>query len=690
MPFTDDGHGHHFRPAVRRIDAGVSFGGPVYIPKVYNGRNRTFFFFNYEKYRDRQNAYMGLGTVPTAKMRAGDFSETLTNRNLGTDFAGRPILENVIYDPNTRTTDSSGRFIVNPFAGNIIPNNRLDPVALKILSYIPLPTNPNSIVNNYELRNPFHKIQDLPSFKIDHNLNSSSRISVYFADEITDKDVGQDGFPDPISIRRALHINGINARINYDSSITPTLLLHLGAGVQRYVNPDSSPPSRSPISIQPACSALRARRAPASRALGRRHHHLRRPRAIVLATSTSFGPVNRGKYFGTKPTALAQSTWVHNNHTYKLGGEWKIDTFTNFRLRRPGPDFGFSTAQTAQPLYGGLFPAERPSATRSPVSCWPLQQRQHRQRPGAAVSQVVVGALPPGHLEGHTQTDSRLRITLGPAEAHARIERPHQRVQRDVINPNANSLPGGVIYEGNGPGRCNCNLVDTYPYASGPRLGVAYQLNAKTVIRAGWGIVYGSSNTFSYIGGGNSQGMGFNTINFTSPGNGVEAGKLVQRPLLGSERPVSAPAIIPACWSSGRRRAERAGRDRSQRRPPAAHQPVEHLGAARDHQGPGRRRSPTSATAAPGYRTTWSTTTPSTRQRCTALGLDITNAADRTLLTSSITSSIAVARGFKKPYANFPDTGTVMQSLRPFPQYAGIGSIWAPLGKPGTTRSRRR
>ena len=127
MPFTDDGHGHHFRPAVRRIDAGVSFGGPVYIPKVYNGRNRTFFFFNYEKYRDRQNAYMGLGTVPTAKMRAGDFSETLTNRNLGTDFTGRPILENVIYDPNTRTTDSSGRFIVNPFAGNIIPTNRLDP-----------------------------------------------------------------------------------------------------------------------------------------------------------------------------------------------------------------------------------------------------------------------------------------------------------------------------------------------------------------------------------------------------------------------------------------------------------------------------------------------------------------------------------------------------------------------------------
>ena len=63
-----------------------------------------------------------------------------------------------------------------------------------------------------------------------------------------------------------------------------------------------------------------------------------------------------------------------------------------------------------------------------------------------------------------------------------------------------------------------------------------------------------------------------------------------------------------------------------------------------------------------------------------SLGLDITNATTRTLLTSSITSPLAVAAGFTKPYANFPDTGTVIQSLRPFPQYNGIGSLWAPLG----------
>jgi hypothetical protein len=62
------------------------------------------------------------------------------------------------------------------------------------------------------------------------------------------------------------------------------------------------------------------------------------------------------------------------------------------------------------------------------------------------------------------------------------------------------------------------------------------------------------------------------------------------------------------------------------------------------------------------------------------LGIDITNPTDRTLLSSTITSAVAVARGFKKPYANYPDSGTVLQSLKPFPQYSGVGATWTPLG----------
>lgn len=682
MPFTDDGHGHHYRPAVRRIDGGVSFGGPVYIPKVYNGKNKTFFFFNYEKYRDRQNAYMGLGTVPTAKMRAGDFSEVLTNRNLGTDFAGRPILENTIYDPASRTTDSSGRFIVNPFPGNIIPTNRLDPVALKIMSYFPLPTNPNSIVNNYELRNPFHKIQDLPSVKIDHNISSTSRLSGYFADEITDKDVGQDGFPDPISIRRALHIEGINARFNYDQSISPTLLLHLGAGLQRYVNPDTAPPD---ITNFDSAGLLGLKGAPGTGF----------PRLSSVGTNTygglaqsplavfaTFGPVGRGRFVGTKPTSVAQVTWVHNNHTYKAGAEWKIDTFTNWSAQGLAPIFGFSNAQTAQPLYGTALPGG--TTIGHPFASFLLglynssnisnvQDPQYRKSSWAT------------YVQDTWKITRKLTLDYG---IRWDLQKPQRELngrtsgfRANIANPNANGLLGGVIYEGNGPGRCNCDLVNTYPYAVAPRLGVAYQLTPKTVLRGGWGLVYGPSNIFAYIGGGNSQGMGFNTINFTSPGNGVEAGKLSDglswnpTDLYGASynpgllvNPGAAVQGAPAVIDPNGGRPPRINQwNISVQRELASNLVVE--------------------VAYVGNRSVWLNQNGLVNynavdpNRLKALGLDITNPTDRTLLSSSITSSVAVQRGFTKPYANFPSTGTVLQSLRPFPQYSGIGSMWAPLGK---------
>ena len=84
------------------------------IPKVYDGRNRTFFFWNYEKYQDKNRATFGTTTVPNDALRNGDFSspQFWTQRNLGADFLGRPILQNTIYDPASRAVATSG-----PLAG---------------------------------------------------------------------------------------------------------------------------------------------------------------------------------------------------------------------------------------------------------------------------------------------------------------------------------------------------------------------------------------------------------------------------------------------------------------------------------------------------------------------------------------------------------------------------------------------
>src|SRR5580704_11471469 len=109
-------------------DYGGSLGGPVTLPKLYRGRDRTFFFFNYEGTQLRQGGNTA-EIVPTALQRAGDFSQTVNTK-------GQPF---VIYDPTTTLLGSNGKYTRTPFPGNAIPKTELDPVALNLLQYIPLP-----------------------------------------------------------------------------------------------------------------------------------------------------------------------------------------------------------------------------------------------------------------------------------------------------------------------------------------------------------------------------------------------------------------------------------------------------------------------------------------------------------------------------------------------------------------------
>ncbi len=85
--WTNDGTGSHVRPVQRRNNYGATFGGPVWLPKVYDGHDKTFFFFNFEEFRETVNNANNVLTVPTAEMRAGNFQSILTGRQLGTDSA---------------------------------------------------------------------------------------------------------------------------------------------------------------------------------------------------------------------------------------------------------------------------------------------------------------------------------------------------------------------------------------------------------------------------------------------------------------------------------------------------------------------------------------------------------------------------------------------------------------------------
>src|SRR5579883_2872614 len=136
---------------------GFSLGGPVWIPKVIHGKDKLFFFLDWQETKRRQFATTPNLTLPTDAMRKGDFSAVST----------------VIYDPLTGNPDGTGR---TPFAGNVIPANRIAPQAVTMAGLLPALTRPNSYFNNYDAYGGTQYNRDNWDFKGNYNPNSKSMI----------------------------------------------------------------------------------------------------------------------------------------------------------------------------------------------------------------------------------------------------------------------------------------------------------------------------------------------------------------------------------------------------------------------------------------------------------------------------------------------------------------------------------
>jgi TonB dependent receptor len=254
-----------------------------------------------------------------------------------------------------------------------------------------------------------------------------------------------------------------------------------------------------------------------------------------------------------------------------------------------------------------------------------------------------------------------------------------------VPNPSASGHPGGQIFEAT----CNCQFAQNYPYALGPRLGLAYQINSKTVIRGGFGIVYSANSV--------QNGGTTNSASTTTPAFGQTVGQLqngipsnvsIQWPTFSAAagQPVGAVVTPPTGltldpnvgrpmrllqWNLTLQRE--IGRNIAVEAGYVANRGVwEEVSAT-----PPTGSAPLSARNA---------VSPQTLAKYGFT--DFTNAAQSALLTTPISRLTAVQQqqlanmGFTLPYANFPTNQTVRQALVPFPQYSGLmSSTGAPVGK---------
>ncbi len=675
-------------PRSRKNDFGGTIGGPVRIPKVYNGKNKTFFFFSEEVYRNKAFASgSSFLSLPTAAMRAGNFSDKtiFPGQNIGTDPTGAAILNGAIYDPASRVALPSGQIVATPFPGNIIPVNRFDPVAVKIQNLIPAPTNGNPTANfAQQYVNYFD--QSVPTIKIDQILPDNSKLSFYFNKLTTSQLTSPDGLPYPISAIRVQAIYGTVPRLNYDKSITPTLLIHSGIGYQRFHNPDSSPPPVLQYDTVGQLGFVGSSTSPAGF-----------PR--INGLSASFGPSNANSYYDGTLTAVSSATWVHGNHTWKLGGEFRLNSWTDRNSRGAQGILNFSANETSDPFNNtNSFSANGVSGSAGNAYASFLLG----QIDTASVNTVQDPQLRRTawglYLQDTWKVTRRLTLDYGlrwDLENYGHeIHNRWVEFGPNTPNPTVNNVPGALVYEGNGTGRCNCSFTNTYPYAIGPRFGAAYQLDSKTVLRGGAGISYGPIQSFYYITNAAILGVGFNQLTFNNPGGafGVPAatlsGGLHYDPSLLTTASLN-PGLFPASPTV-------LGNPNFYIDPNAA-RPSRILSVSIGLQ----REVVRSLVVEANYvanRGAWETATNSAAGSGSSNGLlgglntpnpasfarygiDPTTAAGQATLSATLGSALGKASGVPLPYPTFPTTSTVLQALRPFPQVNGSVTVYgAPLG----------
>jgi hypothetical protein len=678
------------KPRIRRNDWGFNIGGPVRIPGLYNGKDKTFFFYNREQYREFFVVNDTAITVPTVAYRGGNFATAQTGRQLGTDPLGRAIIEGTIFDPLT-ARNIGGQIIRDPFEGNIIPASRMDKVSLAIQSLIPLPASGATSLNLVPAF-PNDRVTTNESIKIDHQFTPNLKLSGSYLTNATATQYsqslnGSEGLPPAITATRGSFTASFNWRANLDWAIRPTLLLHVGAGLVLYPFNDHSPTTDFdqvknlgltgtpvPVGRFPSIAGLCATGTGSN---------------TTPCTGTggmmSMGPgVGATQSFSKQvaPTWTASMTWVKENHTYKFGADVRTFGYLGHILTASNGLFNFSANQTAQPynqsstIGGGTigFPYASfllglvNSGTVNPVS--DVRTGKHF---------IAFFAQDTWKITRRLTLDYGLRYDYAtyPKEQYGRMP----TISPALPNPSADGYRGGIIYEAT----CHCSFANNYPYAFGPRLGVAYQITPKTVLRAGIGIAYDGTATANP---GQTNAAPNNT--FTAPGfgdaamslgGGVPSAYVLPWPNLtaGSFPNPNFPTNLngpPAVVD------QNAGRP--------ARQIQWSIGVQRE-----LNRNLVVEAAYVANRGAWwlSSTLDNynalTPQILAANGLDINNAADRAILRATIGSTAAGRFQNKLPYAGFPTTSTVAQSLRPYPQFSGLSTgiggnmipLWAPEGR---------
>ncbi|HEV2494059.1 MAG TPA: TonB-dependent receptor [Terriglobia bacterium] len=518
-------------PVNKQNEFGVTVGGPLDIPKIYKGRDKTFFFGWYQGFRLAKQTGSALDTLPTAAMRGGDLSNIL-GPAFANDALGRPIYADEIYDPATERTVPAGGVdpvtgLVNtsgssailrdafgfdnktglPIAGqaNVIPSNRIDPVAAKIFSYFPNPTLPGQrfgYTNNWLVSNQSRQGTNQWGSKIDHSINDKDRISGEFIWSLNTIPTSSGRWPGAIGDGSTSHTQQDIARFSQDYIFTPTFVNHWTLGFNRWYSDSvalsgvgwpaqlgwKGVPQTGPGSVFPGLN--------------------------IGGLGNTYGNGGQG-YDATNVFTVDESlTWTKGRHTVKGGfGYIKMQQNDGGYGRQSGY-LSFNAGLTALPgstYVDGCSPGGATPCTGIGAASFLLGLGSY----GEADVYAAKNADRMGQYSGYIQDDFKVTPKLT-ANIGLRYDLLLPVVnafnQFSWMDPTVTNttygIKGAMVFAT--PGRRTG--ATTFTKGFGPRIGLAYSINDKTVLRAGYGILYTAGGAQRSNRGCCSQG-GFNSTN---------------------------------------------------------------------------------------------------------------------------------------------------------------------------------
>jgi hypothetical protein len=621
--------------STKQNEFGATLGGPVILPHLYNGHDRTFFFFSYGGSRLRGPNVYSQVQVPTIAERQGLFT-----------FTGSPTSKAGLYDPaSTQQSGSTYTRAKFPVASTTaiattyqIPLNRFDPMALSVLNYYPNPNQSGTLNYGGWTGNPLLD-PNLYTAKVDHVLSSNQHLAAVYIRTIIPRTTIGTPIAGPLGENSYQVVASHTGRLNYNWMISPSLLNNASFGFDRFTNINLPEDTTSNYPEQ-----------------------IHFPEASYYFPEFTF----TNGYTAVADTANSsdiendfyykdQIVWQLHDHTISIGGEYRRMQYNDRSPYNYSGSYGFDSLETGNP--------NSQSGTGDGFASFLL---------GQVNSGTLTEPLPVYGRKSYwgffVQDDYRMthRLTLNlglryewqppSVEAHDRMS----IVSLTTPNSGAGNLPGALTFAGAKPLGVGGRTLFPGNYSGvGPRFGFAFSATPAIVVRGAYGIYY--SDPY-YNGYTSVVTSGYQVVGtFASSNNGVSPAFIASNGI--PQTYPTQPTLTPTAVNG--QNASFYGSNM------AAMPRIQDWNFNIQHQ--------LTKNTAVTFVYIGSHSTRQINPNMVNVNQDDPKYLSLgSLLTQQANSAAAEAAGIQVPYTGF--TGSVAQALRPYPQYLTLSSVSAKAG----------